>query len=67
MPYYCATHKDEDLNGLLCERLDAFTAHMVIHKAYDLALLSAIGPQYVIWEMSKRGGYWYFHRIVERV
>lgn len=67
MNLYCATHKNEDLNALHGEPLDAMTMHMVVHKSYDLNVISCISPIYVIWEMVKRpDGYFYFNRVVDR-
>lgn len=54
MPYYCTTHKDEDLNALKGELLDATTNHMVLDSGYSLAdMLAAAGTRKVVWLMEK--------------
>lgn len=56
MTYFCTTHKNEDLNALVGEKLDACTSHMVFHTGYDITSLREFiakqGNQ-VIWEMEK--------------
>ncbi|WAX21493.1 hypothetical protein [Stenotrophomonas phage RAS14] len=65
---YCATHKDENLDSLQGERLDAMTDHMVKHKAYDFNTLNdSASGNYVIWEMVRKAdGHYYFHHIMGR-
>lgn len=52
--YYCTTHKDEDLDTLVGEKLDACTNHMVSDSFYDVAqYLKAPRPDHVVWEMER--------------
>lgn len=65
--FYCATHKDEDLNALRGERLDSLTEHMVAHKSWTWDAINSISDQYVIWEMVKRpDGFFYFGQLADR-
>lgn len=63
---YCATHKDEDLNALRGEKLDALTEHMVVHKSSLFSALTAVSEKYVIWEMVKKDDGYYFGDLVKR-
>lgn len=50
--YYCTTHRDEDLNTLVSEKLDTNTNHMVLDSGYDLdQLRTGLQSYKVIWEM----------------
>lgn len=54
MTYYCTTHKDEDLNALVGEKLDSCTSHMVFDSFYDIEqYMEAPRPNCVVWEMEK--------------
>ncbi|UMO77187.1 hypothetical protein SmaMPs15_000036 [Stenotrophomonas maltophilia phage vB_SmaM_Ps15] len=67
MAFYCSMHKDEDLNAIRGERLDALTWKMVIHKSYSLDILEPISEKYVIWEMKKdQFGFYTFSHLINR-
>ena len=54
MTYYCTTHKGENLNALIGEKLDMNTNHMVRDSFYDLEQYNlAPRSNHVIWEMDK--------------
>lgn len=56
MTYFCTTHKDENLQALIGEKLDACTSHMVFDTGYDLSFMRSITQNHqwkVIWEMDK--------------
>jgi hypothetical protein len=54
MTYFCTTHKDEDLNALIGEKLDMCTSHMVADSFYDIEQYQlAPRPNHVVWVMEK--------------
>jgi hypothetical protein len=54
MTYFCTTHKDEDLNALVGEKLDMNTSHMVSDSFYDIEQYQlAPRPNHVVWAMAK--------------
>jgi len=54
MTYFCTTHKDEDLNALVGEKLDMCTNHMVFDSFYDIEQYMKAPRTYcVVWEMEK--------------
>lgn len=54
MTYYCTTHKDENLNALVGEKLDMCNKHMVADSFYDIEqYMKAPRANYVVWVMEK--------------
>lgn len=56
MTYYTTTHKDENLQALVGQKLDGCNSHMVFDTGYDIDNMRSIvsyHPWKVIWEMEK--------------